>query len=249
MDYGKELSKVRAAIEKLQQEREDIGAMLLPKAEAKENIAAVVRSRAASDGALALAVRGFADPNPKEHHESWQRLMKLRTSLVNGREEPTPTVDAGDLLAWLMQEELIRLLQAKIDADDYVPGLPLADRRARLAAIEKELYPLEVKEEALIVQAEAEGIYLTRRPNANVLVIMEYDPDGDLIEPGLPRARVRPGSSNDGAEGLGQAMFNPGATGQGQQGAHGASNGAGAQMGLLPMHPAQTAAAWRNTRR
>lgn len=90
--------------------------------------------------------------------------------------------DIGPMLAWMAGDALIERMHASIDAMDYRPGPPLAERPARLAKLQAELRELEMKEEALIVAAEEAGMLIARRPDASPEVVLGFDPAGDMID-------------------------------------------------------------------
>lgn len=94
-----------------------------------------------------------------------------------------PTVAPVDIsiarpLAWLFGEQIKEALLAKVDAMDYVPGLPLADRPARRDQLLKDRRVLEEKEEALICESEEANAPIYRRADADPAVVLNYDPEG-----------------------------------------------------------------------
>lgn len=97
----------------------------------------------------------------------------------------------GPMLAWAMGGSLVQRLHAEIDRLEYRPGPPMAERPARLAALRAELRTLEVREEALICEAEESGVIIPRRPDADPAVILGYDPSGEMSQ-GPTGARAGP---------------------------------------------------------
>lgn len=81
-----------------------------------------------------------------------------------------PSIDLGVLLAPLIADTLTQAIE---DALEHVPvGLAPAARAARMVEIGEELDRLESAEESIIEAAEAEGVYLARRPGARPSIVL-----------------------------------------------------------------------------
>ena len=83
-------------------------------------------------------------------------------------------------LIWLFGDTIKKVFLAKVDAMDYVPGLPLTERTTRREQLTTQLRTLEEKEEELICEAELAHLPIYRRADADPAVVLAYDPDGDM---------------------------------------------------------------------
>ena len=83
-------------------------------------------------------------------------------------------------LIWLFGGTIKKVFLAKLDAMDYVPGLPLTERTTRREQLTTQLCTLEEKEEELICEAELAHLPIYRRADADPAVVLAYDPDGDM---------------------------------------------------------------------
>ena len=91
---------------------------------------------------------------------------------------------SSDRLAWpkLDVEELfvtlrptiraVRLEAIQRELSSRLPGLPRKERAARLTEIDQQLLALEMSEEAMIEEAEAAGIRIARRVDADPRAIL-----------------------------------------------------------------------------
>ncbi|RDI12454.1 hypothetical protein DFO48_10371 [Comamonas sp. AG1104] len=66
-------------------------------------------------------------------------------------------------LIWLFGDTIEKVFLAKVDAMDYVPGLPLTERTTRREQLTTQLRTLEEKEEELICEAELAHLPIYRR--------------------------------------------------------------------------------------
>jgi len=78
------------------------------------------------------------------------------------------------LLARLLGPALVDLLVEEIDRapEGRAPGLPSAARPAKLAELEARIFALECEEERLIEEAEAAGITIERRADADPCAVL-----------------------------------------------------------------------------
>lgn len=82
-------------------------------------------------------------------------------------------------LIWLFGDTIKKVFLAKVDAMDYVPGLPLTERTSRHEQLTTQLPHTGGKEE-LICEAELANLPIYRRADADPAVVLAYDPDGDM---------------------------------------------------------------------
>jgi len=84
-----------------------------------------------------------------------------------GSASPPDIIDAAALTAWINADALLSRLFAEIDAAAPANGLGDDERASRIGALDEERLALERQEEALIERAEAEGVLIERRPDAD----------------------------------------------------------------------------------
>ncbi len=75
-----------------------------------------------------------------------------------------------------MGDTLRERLAAELGRLDYQPGPPAAERLALLESLEQQLRELELREEALIVQAEESGLSIDRREGCSPEIVLGYQP-------------------------------------------------------------------------
>jgi len=83
----------------------------------------------------------------------------------------TIRTDLGPVLAALLGEDALRAAFLR-DLERAPDGLDSAAKADRLKEIEAELLTLEMREEALIVDAEAQGLAVFRRPDARPEIVL-----------------------------------------------------------------------------
>lgn len=153
------LARFRAEIATLVNERENIAGAPIPRDEAAARIAAIIDAQFNDQ---------VFDPAPAGLSTGSFDAIEFRRML----ERP-------GLLAAVIPAELKRYLLEKYDAElvDATPGLAAVERRARLDEIKAKIFRLEVEEEELIEQMEAEGTHMLRRPEASAIAQLGLDPD------------------------------------------------------------------------
>lgn len=83
------------------------------------------------------------------------------------------TVDGAALMCWALGPALVEAIEREIDLQsDDAHALTTADRRKRLAEIDDDRLAVEREEEALIEMAEAEGLQIFRRSNADPRAVL-----------------------------------------------------------------------------
>jgi hypothetical protein len=239
--FDKELTKLRGEIERLRTERNYVLSSPLPKADMKAHIeAAVQQTSANAGGRLDLLLRGMGNPEQAHRAHAWREIFTARSLGAKTNEDPTIQTSLADVLVWLAGPDLLRWLHAKVDAAEYVPGPPMNERAARLEAIRESLRTLERQEEALIVEAEGEGVYIGRRADASPEIVLEYDPKGSLQEFGPTRMRFNPDADAAAAAAAG--------AGQGHQSAPAGQSAAGATGMRGPAAGSRLGATWGRSR-
>lgn len=176
MSIAQQVAEVRNQIEATKQRRAELDAM--PQSRSEQH--AAVRAwcdRTAADPArlLAARVRSVAHGQP------------LDGALVVRSIAPGAPIDVAPLLAALLGPEtlaqhLVRFLEGAPE------GVSAEQRAARHAEINAELFALELAEERLIENSEAEGAPIARRGDADPRAVLWVDADDEQADtlPGPP---------------------------------------------------------------
>ena len=191
MKFQQNIQKLRDQIQQLNEEVEWVSTAPVTREELKERVLAWVDSMATRAESAAIGLNDLRSPRP--HTFNGADLLKVETRVVSieGKTGVSPLkFSLAPQLTWLLGDAIKDSLLAKVDAMDYVPGLPMDERPARLAQLKQELRALEQKEEALICEAEANNLQIYRRADADPAVILNYDPEGTMIDAPLGKVRV-----------------------------------------------------------
>lgn len=183
-----QVERLRQDIERVREEIEWVEKAPLPKDDWKRKVSQWIQASAGDASIQSTALRGLRSGKPDGGFVSENLLAaKSRTRAVSGDAPLVLPVDVrmAPMLCWLLGDEMERRLHAMIDADEYVPGLPLAERPARLMELREELRGLEAEEEAVITAAEDEHVFIGRRADADPAVVLGYVADGDMLVPEL----------------------------------------------------------------
>lgn len=161
-----EEQRITAAIQAKRAERQHVENALLPRAEAQENVQRFVRSRAERwDRPLNGLARpgggllGLVLPDPRTGQGFEHQAEALLCAVI-------PDAIEAELTRRLDE------LYATADGE----GLPAAERPVRLAELDAEIRELEEKREDLIERAEAAGIAIDRRADADPSVVLGLPP-------------------------------------------------------------------------
>jgi len=93
------------------------------------------------------------------------------TAALEVRARPDGVVQLGPLLAALMGPEVLAAALRRF-IDDIPQGLPLADRRARIAELDAQILEAEMSEERAVEALEALGETVLRRADADPRAIL-----------------------------------------------------------------------------
>lgn len=160
-----QLHDARLRIEELSKTREAIATAPAPDSEIAEAIRAQVDELAAKGRPLHVG-----------QHESVWRTESAETWTDGHIAGLTHVPDAPALMAWLqpevMRQRLLEQIMAERRAAGAVPGLPKAERKAKLAQLEAMLLDSERLEEGLLEAMEAKGTSLPRRETADVRAVL-----------------------------------------------------------------------------
>ena len=144
----KKLDEVRSKIAALVDQRDELADAPLDRAEAEAHIGLVL------DAVLAHPILGPSPAGLRDGSFDTTELEKL--------------LGKPGLLIELLREPLKAYLLGIFDAEaGDSTGLPSSERRTRLAALDAEIYALEVAEEGLIESLEDAGVDVIRRPDAS----------------------------------------------------------------------------------
>lgn len=175
MSIEKSIQKLREQIQQLKEEIEWVAEAPVTREEWKERVASWVDGMAANADRTSSALLSLRSANPRTVRDA--DLLAIQTSVAQVAGQTTVrSIDfsIAPHLTWLLGDAIKASMLAKVEAMDYVPGLPLAERPARLAQLKQDLRALEEKEEALICEAEANHMPIYRRSDADPAVVLNY---------------------------------------------------------------------------
>jgi ribonuclease HI len=167
-----DVQTIRERITDRQQARKAVTRALVSQRESHARIASWLE-QAQSRGALSVGAFIRPGSNPKSF-----RLLPTDT---NSPAELASAIEA--LLATLAGDALADALGASVEDEAAAAGgwgLPAAERAERLAAIDAELFGLELDEEHAIERLEAEGVVILRRRDADPRAVLQLTPVADL---------------------------------------------------------------------
>lgn len=194
INHFKRVDELREDIDRVLAELAWTGNSPMPKADWKQRVSRWIKGHAADSSTQLGALRAMRSAKGGDQQFISETLMVSKgKTFVRAQSEPqliTMDQRLAPTLCWLMGDELERRLHAKIDADDYVPGPAMADRPDLEKILKIELCRLELQEEAVIFEAEAEHVFIGRRKDADPAVVLEYSPDGAM---GMPEIGGRVG--------------------------------------------------------
>ena len=156
----------------------------LPPEEVKQRLATVAKSLAQK---VQLDLLRMA--NPEASAREFGEMLTVYESVRfhgDGASVAPLRIDLSGILLSVGGDDLIKRLGTQIDDLDYVPGPPAKERGAVLAKLRDTLRDLERREEGLICEAEAGGVYIARRADADPAIVLGFDPDAQLSEILLP---------------------------------------------------------------
>lgn len=183
MEFVQKITKLREQIQQVKEELKWLDESPVTLEEYKARVAewVTIMSNNAQDFDNSLAA--LRRPNAAAHKSS---MLKVSTRVhVPGGTHPTIApldISLASPLAWLFADQIKQALLAKVDAMDYVPGLPMAERPARRKQLLQNLRVLEEKEEALICESEEANAPVYRRGDADPAVVLAYDKDSEMAE-------------------------------------------------------------------
>ena len=152
-----QLAKIRGEIEALNTERAEVETAPISRSECEARIAAIF------DG---LPNDQLLDPAP--------------AGLANGsfdQAELEHMLSMPGLLVAAFSDQITQYLLKVYDRQTTgaEPGLPLAERRAKLKDLDAEIHALEVSEEGICEEIEAGGGDVVRRPDASAAIALGFD--------------------------------------------------------------------------
>lgn len=159
-DIRAEIDALRSEIEALKLQRDEIDEAWLPIGDAIGRVGALVDSLGAQ----------FDEANVPYKFAS---ILRADTSVSNTTLFEADQRELGQLLCFLFGDAIKAKLGEVIQSMNYEPGTPLAERAKARQKLEAQLFDLEVREEQLIVQAEADGLDVLRHPDINPAIVLE----------------------------------------------------------------------------
>jgi len=182
MDFVQKIDKLREQIQQIKEELIWLDEAPLDQADLKARVHEWMAHIHESSGTKDLqgSFLALRSPAGKASHIDMLQV-KGRVSVPAVPHASSVNISMASQLVWLFGDQLTQILLAKVDAMDYVPGLPLAERPRRRTQLQKELRVLEEKEEVLICESEEAKAAVHRRADADPAVVLSYDPNGDTM--------------------------------------------------------------------
>lgn len=158
-DLKEGIEEMRVKIKALQNERRKINAAPLPLADLKEQARQYVDGLAEEGRPTMMGVHPVFPVPRAEYKNDQQTEQFLRTQ------------------AWLDKERLLGALVRELEdtATDGPDAMSEADKSARLAELEAELFELERDEEAFVCEALERGLDIERRVHADPRAVMSVE--------------------------------------------------------------------------
>ncbi|MDN3518315.1 hypothetical protein QWY84_11890 [Aquisalimonas lutea] len=161
-DPRQAVQSVREQIQTTRRERERLAEAPLTKDEVAERVDSWLTEQA-SRARIDLLASDFAAPGRREGNP-------FRLPVRRGDQS---SVDVGPLMASLFRDQVREAILQELPEDDG--AVAMAERPGKLAELEKKIRELERHEENLIVEAEAAGVEIQRRPDASPDVILNVE--------------------------------------------------------------------------
>lgn len=184
------VEKKRGQIERVREELEWVANSPLPRIDAKSAITdwVTVLQQGVETVHMSSTLAAMTAPDLRAQRDAANNLFRVNTRAVQIGSAPNVLpveVQLAPALLWLLgTDEFTARLHARVDALEYTPGPPLAERAPRRDVLVKELRALELEEEALICSAEEASVYIARRADADPASILGYSPSGTMHEHG-----------------------------------------------------------------
>lgn len=162
-DFERKLGTLRAKIAEAKAERARIEELPVPRALAEQRIGEHLDELA---GRWRVETGAYTFP-------SFEQPALVGKAFSTGRSGIALTsveVALAALFPELLRQRLIADLDETYAAGD---GITDAERRATIDMLDRKLFELEVAEEQVIADAEANDVYIARRPDANAHAIIE----------------------------------------------------------------------------
>jgi hypothetical protein len=157
VDHASKLKKAREQIAAAKEAKQALTQSLISRETAYARLDDWIAQTGAEDGERYIPSGGeFTAPHPGS------------VTLARGDR----SIDS--LLCWLLPDVLRAAMRKRIDAvyKLHGDGISSEDRRARDAELDAQLLQIEIAEERIILAAEADGIHLPRRGDANPAAIL-----------------------------------------------------------------------------
>lgn len=170
VDIQSKLQKTRATIERLQRERAEIEAAPVSEAEALERVDTFIT-------ALAAQARISADDFTRRAYEPPELIPSegLNVTVQSGLGWADVSFQKVSAVLALVAPGLLRTALENQVREYYAGRKPTLDADARdaaLAELDDKLFTAEVDEERLVEQAQAAGLAVHRRPDADPRAIL-----------------------------------------------------------------------------
>lgn len=169
-NYQKTVDEIRQKIQDTRRERDQLATAPLPAEEIQARVDAWINRKAEqAQRRFGLVGQALARPGGRVEAEADPFTVYARGA-ANG-------ADLGPLLCAVMPDQVRAMVMATVETD--ADALPMKDRPARLAELDRQVLALECEEEDTIREAAAAGVTIERRPDVS--------PDA-ILRPAWPEA-------------------------------------------------------------
>ncbi|WP_455556981.1 hypothetical protein [Comamonas sp.] len=183
MDFVQKINKLREQIQQIKEEIVWLDESPLSKEDFKARVVEWVERMSDHDPSMNSSLTWLRQPKAHVHSSKLLSISaNVRVAAGTHPQVAPVQIALAPQLAWLFGEEIKQSLLAKVDAMDYVPGLPLSERPKRRQELLRNLRALEEKEEALICESEEAMVPVFRRVDADPAVVLGYDPESEMTE-------------------------------------------------------------------
>ena len=176
MEFLAKINKLREQIHQVKEELQWLATAPIAREDFKVRVAEWVDRMGNHSEGVENSFRALHSPSATTASHSDALRVKAHIKVVKLPHVEDAMFSIAPQLVWLFGEQIKEILLAKVDAMDYVPGLPLAERPKRRQLLQQQLRNLEEKEEALICESEDAHAPVFRRADADPAVVLNYEP-------------------------------------------------------------------------
>lgn len=167
-----QVASLRNKISELQLQRDQIENARLPVPDATKRICDWIDQQSNLFDTTILDM--FSSPTDSEANlfniESKVQLTNVEGQLVG----MYANANIGPLMCYLFNKPLKETISSHISSLSSEVGPPTKERPSLIEKIDSQIHSLEIEEETLIVKAKSNGIQISRHPNFNPEIVLEF---------------------------------------------------------------------------